>query len=458
MNEQLWQQILEFNLDNTDGEYNFSLRLANENYWSIGFTHQAIFEYKKFMYLAATSEQMVSPSPIVDVVWHQHLIFTQSYNEFCGLLGKQIQHIPSTHNPAEFQKFKLAKERTKRLYSASFGEQPAAIWEAEDMYAGLHLDKAKYKLRSFVAGGILGFILLTIPAFFLLKPIYVEINNPGFVFNFIGFGVATFLGLEIFNRYRLRNMVNQFDKDAFINNLEPYEVIYLQQEKLFPIINGTVNELVENGTIRANEDKTMELFNPNKAITPAQQQAAGTLHLMGTTNYPALLRNLLTKPIFTNIANSMEAFRKYVLKSKKFGVTFYVNFIVLATLLLFAFTRFLMGVARDKPIAIILFTTAIALVIAVVYLKRLTKMTFTTIIPTFYKDEILPERPTEDWQWSYFVLGNAALATAFLPMANYVERNNKAGATNHGGCGGGCGSSCGGSSCSGGCSGCGGGN
>jgi hypothetical protein len=79
MNAQLWNKIEAFDFDNPPGEYGFSTRLAHENFWTRNFTKQAMLEYKKFMYLAATSDLMVSPSEIVDTVWHQHLIFTQSY-------------------------------------------------------------------------------------------------------------------------------------------------------------------------------------------------------------------------------------------------------------------------------------------------------------------------------------------------------------------------------------------
>jgi hypothetical protein len=72
---------------------------------------------------------MISPSEIVDVVWHQHLIFSQSYETFCALLGKKIAHIPSTHSKNESAKFKLAKDRTQRLYAENFGSQPAEFWE-----------------------------------------------------------------------------------------------------------------------------------------------------------------------------------------------------------------------------------------------------------------------------------------------------------------------------------------
>ncbi|MFY1047352.1 glycine-rich domain-containing protein [Chryseobacterium sp. GP-SGM7] len=127
MNKDIWGKIEKFDFDLPRSEYDFTLRLADENYWNQNFTKQAILEYKKFMYLAAVSDKMVSPSEIVDTVWHQHLIFTQSYSDFCKILGKQIQHIPSTHNKKDFQKFKLAKERTKKLYETHFGNQPENI-------------------------------------------------------------------------------------------------------------------------------------------------------------------------------------------------------------------------------------------------------------------------------------------------------------------------------------------
>lgn len=76
MDTTLWNKVVNFNIDGPVSEYNFSARLENENYWTINFAAAAILEYKKFMYLAAVSGAMVSPSEIVDVVWHQHLVYT----------------------------------------------------------------------------------------------------------------------------------------------------------------------------------------------------------------------------------------------------------------------------------------------------------------------------------------------------------------------------------------------
>lgn len=88
LNHEKWQKILQFQLDSPSDIYGFTLRLANENSWTKHFTALAILEYKKFMYLAATGEGMVSPSEVVDAVWHLHLIFTESYEHFCQVLGK----------------------------------------------------------------------------------------------------------------------------------------------------------------------------------------------------------------------------------------------------------------------------------------------------------------------------------------------------------------------------------
>lgn len=88
MDKILWEKIAALDLDDPISEYGFSTRLAAENFWTQDFTRKAILEYKKFMYLAGTSSFMVSPSEIVDTVWHQHLIFTKSYADFCQVIPK----------------------------------------------------------------------------------------------------------------------------------------------------------------------------------------------------------------------------------------------------------------------------------------------------------------------------------------------------------------------------------
>ena len=86
----LYENLQNFALDTEGAQYKFSDRLARENGWTRSFTQAAIAEYKKFIYLAATSTTPVSPSDVVDQVWHQHLTYTRSYwQQMCAaLLGK----------------------------------------------------------------------------------------------------------------------------------------------------------------------------------------------------------------------------------------------------------------------------------------------------------------------------------------------------------------------------------
>lgn len=443
MDKNLWDSILAFDLDNPPSEYGFSIRLASENFWTMSFTEQAIEEYKKFMYLAATSEFMVSPSEIVDKVWHQHLIFTQSYQAFCGILGRQIQHVPSTHNKEDFGKFRQAKERTTRLYESAFGKQPPNIWLYNDMFDILHLDKARIKIRSFIIFGLLTWILLSVPAYFLLRPLYGLIDNPYFIIGLIPLSLIIFIVLEYYNKFKLRGIVSGFDKTSFIYNLTPLELVYLNTQKTSSVVNGVVGELVGSGTISINEDNSLSLVKQGAATNIMQLQATAALAESGTTFYPNLLRLLSEKPVFSNIPNSMDAFRKYFNKSKKFGALFYTNFYVLSLLLLLSFTRIVTGVLKDVPVAQVAFTTVVLAIVAVVFLHRLTMQVSTSIIPDLYRYNILPNGEVgNSLQWSYFLLGSSALTASFLPLVNEVEKNSDSGVSS---CVSSCGSSC--SSC-----------
>lgn len=453
MNKDLWEKIELFDFDHPPSEYDFTLRLAHENYWTQNFTKQAILEYKKFMYLAAVSDMMVSPSEIVDTVWHQHLIFTKSYSEFCTILGKQIQHIPSTHNKEDFQKFKLAKERTTKLYETHFGKQPESIWNHANPYESLNLKKSNIKLRTLLIVGIIAFMVLSFPLYFLLKPLYLNIKNPDFIFLFLGLIIISFVVLEWYNRRKFAQSIRLFDKDSFVFDLQPYELIYLKDRNISSVVNGTVNELIDNGSIKINEDQTISTNKLTFIQSREHQQVIDLLKDLGKTSYPNFLIQLITKPAFSNIIKSMDEVKKYFIRSKFFSHLFVLNFIVFLTLIMFGFLRIVTGILRDKPVLLISFAVVILIFMMIGYLLKLTNSFSSKILPDLYKTAILPKKNTDnDWQWSYFLLGTAVLTTSFVPLTAK---------STYDGSGGGCGtssssdSSCGGSSCSS-CGGCGG--
>src|SRR5438128_499968 len=103
----LLQRIEDFRFDSSASTYTFADRLAKENGWTHSFCDRAIKEYRRFAYLAVAAGHPVSPSEVVDQVWHLHLIFTRSYwDDFCGqALGRTLHHEPSTGGCAERVKF-----------------------------------------------------------------------------------------------------------------------------------------------------------------------------------------------------------------------------------------------------------------------------------------------------------------------------------------------------------------
>src|SRR5690349_12458859 len=94
---ELWERIATFEFDDPTAAWPFSARVAKENGWSAGFTARALAEYRRFAFLAAAGSQPVSPSEVVDQVWHEHLVYTRNYwEEFCSkTLRRKLHHEPS---------------------------------------------------------------------------------------------------------------------------------------------------------------------------------------------------------------------------------------------------------------------------------------------------------------------------------------------------------------------------
>lgn len=453
MNTPLWDRIQSFEFEKEPAEYSFKLRLAKENYWTQVFTEEAILEYKKFMYLAATADAMVSPSPIIDQVWHQHLVYTQSYQEFCEVLGKRIQHVPSTRNKTDAARFHQAKERTGQLYKQTFGDQPAAIWNHADMYSSLKLEKAPYKIRTFIMFGILVFIVVLLPSYFLLYPVYVTINNPDFILSYLIIIGVCWLILLAYNSYYLGEMIKRMDKHIFLFRLTPLEMIYLKHQQISKSIHAFMNHLVNSAKVHINKDYALTKDRDFDLSVPEEFLVAGILEDGKKIFYPKVLGKLSAKPAFLNIVNCMDALKKYVIKSKPFGKLFYLNFSVMAVLFLLGMVRLLTGVVREKPVGQLMILMIFFLALIIYFLNRLTTLFCRHALPEYYEDDILiSEEKKKQWGWSFFLHGSLALAATFVPLVDYVSRNNDTSGTSS--CGTSCGSSCG-SSCSS-CGGCGG--
>lgn len=138
-NIQLFQKLEAMKIEPESARLTFPTRLARENGWTQEFAERVVGEYKRFLYLAATSGRSVTPSDEVDQAWHLHLSYTRHYwGVLCAeILQKPLHHGPTEGGTAEDERYRAQYEETLASYSAAFGSAPPAdIWPPTDKRFG----------------------------------------------------------------------------------------------------------------------------------------------------------------------------------------------------------------------------------------------------------------------------------------------------------------------------------
>ena len=89
---------------------------------------QALEEVIKFMSICAEDDaSLATPSQRVDLAWHEFILFTRAYGEFCNrIFGKMIHHQPGGKPEANASQYR----ETLRRYEIQFGTPPERFWAA----------------------------------------------------------------------------------------------------------------------------------------------------------------------------------------------------------------------------------------------------------------------------------------------------------------------------------------
>ncbi|MEE9411946.1 MAG: hypothetical protein V3V22_02715, partial [Methylococcales bacterium] len=135
----LYEQLMSFQVSDAEDELTFEQRLAEESGWSEDFANDVVHEYKRFLFLAATSGHPVSPSWEIDQAWHLHLIYSHSYwNELCdNILKFPFHHNPSAGGDSEKEKYFEWYSNTLESYQKTFHElPPLEIWPSPEACFG----------------------------------------------------------------------------------------------------------------------------------------------------------------------------------------------------------------------------------------------------------------------------------------------------------------------------------
>jgi hypothetical protein len=109
----------------------FADKLSRKLGWNRSFALRAVAEYKKFVYLGVVSNFGVTPSKVIDQVWHEHLLFSRAYRDFCS----DVLQCEFDHNPElvpfdeETGVFEAQYRATLDAYEKEFDRTPPAdIW------------------------------------------------------------------------------------------------------------------------------------------------------------------------------------------------------------------------------------------------------------------------------------------------------------------------------------------
>lgn len=129
----LWQRLQAYRFGEDDDALPvFVRRVAKEAGVSAAAAAQAIEEYRRFCFLACSDGEDVTPSALIDQVWHTHLTDTREYwQRFCPqVLQTTLHHRPGRGDAADAERHAAQYQATLARYRRYFGEPPAACWPA----------------------------------------------------------------------------------------------------------------------------------------------------------------------------------------------------------------------------------------------------------------------------------------------------------------------------------------
>ncbi|MFN6039761.1 MAG: hypothetical protein ACK452_14920, partial [Bacteroidota bacterium] len=310
----------------------------------------------------------------------------------------------------------------KLLYEKEFGEQPYEIWQKKDMYATLNLEKSKLKIRTFLVWGLVFNLGLLLPSYYFLKPVFIFMSNSSFFTLLIFATVITIILLNIFNSIFIRKILSKVDKNSFIFNLHPSELIYGKSKKHEDVINAYLDELIrENYVIITLDNKLKASENKNSYINDLFGMV-NKLKTCGPLTYNEFIKEMLKENTIINISNCIDSVIKYFCKSKKFGRIFYINYFLYSLIFLFAFTRIMTGFLRDKPVLIITIVTIILVLVIMVCLVALTEFSMMKSLRKLYANLFIPKmKSSTQKEWRYCTDSPEILTPKLNKLINFSE-------------------------------------
>lgn len=452
LDQELWNRISDFKLDNEYTQPPFTEKLMAENQWSRYFALRAIDEYKRFMYLCAVLPNGASPPKVVDEVWHLHLTYTQNYwYDFCGKnLLKDIHHIPSSGGKDDLELHKRWYQDTREQYKFYFEESPPDdIWPDPNQ----KLEKPNFRLVKkwgsiYVAISWLMPIVLSFILFQKLNP--YKVNGEKFLIYYSLLGFYTIIAGWLYKKIR-NSEYTKYVSNNFTDNLTPYQVAYYAGKYKHAYETCLVNLIVAKKIIFENGVFVIQKDPPIKDIDDQANPFRKCIAHLADGERIDLLKNQNMTNVrdFQNTEAEKLSFVENPLKDN-------MGLIILC---LVAIVRITQGINNHKPVSYLIILLILFTVIFVVLLIVFTPGFIETrnkSIKAFYQKKWLNN---SNYIHSFVIEPKRTITLnpellflydIFFPAI--VSASNSTGDAGTSSDGGSCGSSCGG-----GCGGCGGG-
>ena len=106
-------------------------RMVDKHGWSEDVTRACWEDLKRFLYLCAITPEPVAPTEQIDDLWHNYILFTMDYAEFCEtVLGKFIHHRPRKRGDMPTER--NIPFETRQLAMKIFGDL-SGFWRYKNM-------------------------------------------------------------------------------------------------------------------------------------------------------------------------------------------------------------------------------------------------------------------------------------------------------------------------------------
>ncbi len=127
--------------------------LVDKENWADDYALRAIEEYRRFIYLTRVWDSQLTPSEVVDTVWHAHMADSADYVEgFSKPLFGEIAHHEPCAGAEEMLRYEDQFRVTRDAYIAEFqADPPPDIWDFRTP-SEMARDAARAKIALLAAG------------------------------------------------------------------------------------------------------------------------------------------------------------------------------------------------------------------------------------------------------------------------------------------------------------------